>query len=206
MKLLIRLFDFVISVVLLFLLLPIMVVIFVVVSLKIDAKAFYIQPRPGKDGKLFNLIKFKTMRELRDDTGKYLPDSKRVTKLGHLLRSASVDELPELWNVIKGDMSLVGPRPLLPEYLPLYSTFQNKRHDILPGITGWAQVNGRNSISWEEKFELDVWYVDNQSFWLNLKILFLTIKKVITREGIAAEGEATMLAFTGSKNNKGVGG
>jgi lipopolysaccharide/colanic/teichoic acid biosynthesis glycosyltransferase len=146
------------------------------------------------------MIKFRTMKDAVDAQGNPLPDSERMTPFGHFLRSISLDELPELWNVLKGDMSLVGPRPLLMEYLPLYSKEQYRRHDVRPGVTGWAQVNGRNSISWDEKFKLDVWYVNNQSLWLDLKILFLTVKKVLIRDGICGEGEATTSKFTGNKD------
>lgn len=157
------------------------------------------QTRPGLRGKPFQMIKFRTMRDAIDTDGRPLPDAERLTKLGRFLRSSSLDELPELWNVLKGDMSLVGPRPLLMEYLPLYSTEQARRHEVRPGVTGWAQVNGRNAISWDEKFALDVWYVDNRSLWLDLKIIWFTIRKVIKRDGISAAGEATMSKFTGSK-------
>jgi lipopolysaccharide/colanic/teichoic acid biosynthesis glycosyltransferase len=159
---------------------------------------FFIQPRPGKNGKVFLLLKFRTMSQVADSSGQLLSDQLRLTKLGKLLRKLSLDELPQLINVLRGEMSLVGPRPLLVEYLPLYSREQARRHDVLPGITGWAQINGRNSLSWDEKFKLDVWYVDNQSFFLDLKILFLTLKKVLIREGISANGEATMTKFTGN--------
>lgn len=159
---------------------------------------FYRQERPGKDGKPFEMVKFRTMRDLNDKDGMPLPDKQRMTSFGSFLRSSSLDELPELWNVLKGDMSLVGPRPLLVEYLPLYSQEQYRRHEVKPGITGWAQVNGRNTLSWEEKFKLDVWYVDHLSFWLDIKILFLTVKKVLMKDGINANGEATMSKFTGS--------
>lgn len=158
------------------------------------------QVRPGKDGKPFQMVKFRTMRDAVDAAGNPLPDSERLTPFGNWLRSTSLDELPELWNVLKGDMSLVGPRPLLMEYLPLYNAEQYRRHEVRPGVTGWAQVNGRNAISWEEKFKLDVWYVNNQSFWLDIKILWLTVKKVLVRDGISAEGEATMSKFTGTKS------
>lgn len=151
------------------------------------------------EGVSFELIKFRTMRDATDVYGRQLPDSERLTSLGRFLRSTSLDELPELWNVVKGEMSLVGPRPLLMEYLPLYTSEQARRHEVKPGITGWAQVNGRNALTWEEKFKLDVWYVDNRTFWLDIKILLLTIKKVVARDGISAEGEATMPKFTGSK-------
>ncbi|WP_297975507.1 sugar transferase [uncultured Bacteroides sp.] len=161
------------------------------------AGVFFTQERPGKDAKIFKAIKFKTMTDERDADGKLLPDSVRLTKVGKIVRSLSIDELPQLINVLKGDMSLVGPRPLLPKYLPLYSQEQYRRHEVRPGITGWAQVNGRNNISWQKKFELDVWYVDHLSFWLDVKIIFLTIKKVFIREGINMEGAATTEAFNG---------
>ena len=162
------------------------------------AGAFFTQKRPGKNGKIFKVIKFKTMTDERDVEGKLLPDAERLTKVGRFVRSTSADELPQLLNVLKGDMSLIGPRPLLPQYLPLYSKEQARRHEVRPGITGWAQVNGRNAISWTKKFELDVWYVDHCSFWLDVKIIFLTIKKVFVREGISQEGQATMEFFTGN--------
>jgi lipopolysaccharide/colanic/teichoic acid biosynthesis glycosyltransferase len=157
------------------------------------------QVRPGLDGEPFEMIKFRTMRDAVDVVGNPLPDSERMTPFGSFLRSSSLDELPGLWNVLKGDMSLVGPRPLLMEYLPLYSPEQYRRHEVRPGVTGWAQINGRNAVSWDEKFKLDVWYVDNRSFWLDLKIVLLTIKKVLVRDGINAEGEATMSKFMGNK-------
>lgn len=157
------------------------------------------QQRPGLHGKPFTMLKFRTMRDALDHDGNPLPDAKRITKLGRFLRSSSLDELPELWNVLKGDMSLVGPRPLLMEYLPLYNARQTRRHEVRPGITGWAQVNGRNAISWEEKFDLDVWYVDNQSIFLDIKILCLTVARVASRQGISHAGEATMSKFTGSQ-------
>ena len=159
---------------------------------------FFRQTRPGRHGTPFEMVKFRTMRDAIDADGRPLPDAERLTKLGRFLRSSSLDELPELWNVLKGEMSLVGPRPLLMEYLPLYSPEQARRHEVRPGVTGWAQVNGRNAISWDEKFALDVWYVDNRSLWLDLKIIWLTIRKVVRREGISAAGEATMSKFTGS--------
>lgn len=159
--------------------------------------AFFTQNRPGKDGRIFKVIKFKTMTDKRDEDGKLLSDADRLTKVGSFVRSTSIDELPQLINVLKGDMSLIGPRPLLPQYLSLYSKEQARRHEVRPGITGWAQVNGRNAISWTKKFELDVWYVDHCSFLLDLKIFFLTIKKVFIREGISQEGQATMEAFNG---------
>lgn len=161
------------------------------------AGAFFLQDRPGKKGKIFKVIKFKTMTDERDTDGNLLPDEKRLTKVGKFIRSTSIDELPQLINVLKGDMALIGPRPLLVQYLPLYSKEQTRRHEVRPGITGWAQVNGRNAISWTKKFELDVWYVEHCSFRLDMKILFLTIKKVFVREGISQEGRATMEAFNG---------
>lgn len=162
------------------------------------AGAFFTQERPGQYGKIFKIIKFKTMTDERDENGDLLPDEKRLTKIGKFIRSTSVDELPQLFNVLKGDMSLIGPRPLLPQYLPLYSKEQARRHEVRPGITGWAQVNGRNAISWTKKFELDVWYVDHCSFLLDLKIIFLTVKKVFVREGISSDTSATIEPFTGN--------
>ena len=162
------------------------------------AGVFFTQERPGKHGKIFKVIKFKTMTDERDESGNLLPDERRLTKIGKFIRSTSVDELPQLINVLKGDMALIGPRPLLPQYLPLYSREQARRHEVRPGITGWAQVNGRNAISWTKKFELDVWYVDHCSFLLDLKIILLTIKKVFIREGISSDTSATMEVFTGN--------
>lgn len=162
------------------------------------AGAFFFQERPGKDGKIFKVIKFKSMTDERDADGNLLPDAERLTKVGRFVRSTSIDELPQLINVLKGDMALIGPRPLLPQYLPLYSKEQVRRHEVRPGITGWAQVNGRNAISWTKKFELDVWYVDHCSFLLDAKIFFLTIKKVFVREGISQDGQATMEVFNGN--------
>lgn len=170
------------------------------VRTKLGSPVFFRQTRPGLHGKPFEMVKFRTMTDARDAQGELLPDSERLPPFGRFLRSSSLDELPELWNVLKGEMSLVGPRPLLMEYLPLYTPQQYRRHEVRPGVTGWAQVNGRNAISWEEKFALDVWYVENQSFWLDVKILLLTVKKVLVKDGISATGEATMTKFTGSKN------
>ena len=174
--------------------------IFLIAKFFIKGSVIFQQNRPGQCGKPFLMYKFRTMTNARNSDGKLLSDEERITKFGSFLRKTSLDELPELFNVLKGEMSLVGPRPLLMEYLPLYDEDQKKRHNVLPGITGWAQVNGRNAISWDEKFNLDVWYVENHSFWLDMKILWMTIKKVIMREGISAEGEATMPKFTGNKN------
>lgn len=194
-----RCFDFVISFFMLIIFsLPIMIT-WIFVSFKLGSPAIFTQPRPGLNGKVFHVYKFRTMTDELDANGELLPDAQRLTSFGQLIRKLSLDELPQLWNVLKGDMSFVGPRPLLVEYLPLYNKRQARRHEVRPGITGWAQVNGRNAISWEQKFEYDVWYVDNQSFWLDIKILFLTIKKVFISEGISQEGQATMEKFTGSK-------
>ena len=169
------------------------------VRFKFGSPVLFKQPRPGLNEKVFNMIKFRSMTMENDTSGILLSDSNRLTRFGEFLRSTSLDELPSLWAVLKGEMSLVGPRPLLVEYLPLYSKKQSRRHEVNPGITGWAQVNGRNAISWDEKFDLDVWYVDNQSVWLDIKILFLTIKKVIMRDGISAKDDATMPPFKRSK-------
>lgn len=196
-----RLFDIFVAAIALVLFFPVILVCVVVVGSKLGSPVLFRQIRPGLNGQPFEMIKFRTMRDAVDKEGNQLPDEQRLTKLGQFLRAASLDELPELWNVLKGDMSLVGPRPLLMEYLPLYSDEQRRRHEARPGVTGWAQVNGRNAISWEEKFKLDVWYVDNQSLWLDIKILFLTVFKVFKRDGISQEGQATMERFEGSKNN-----
>ncbi len=194
-----RLFDLSLIVLSFPLLLSIFMVLIVLVRVKLGSPVLFRQKRPGRGGKVFEMIKFRTMTDERDAKGNLLPDAVRLTKFGKFLRSTSMDELPELWNVFKGDMSLVGPRPLLLEYLPLYSEYQARRHEVRPGITGWAQVNGRNAISWNEKFKLDVWYVDNHSMWLDIKVILLTLKKVLVREGISAEGEATIAKFNGSK-------
>ena len=176
---------------------PVIVILSILVRIKLGSPIIFKQVRPGLNGCPFQMYKFRTMTDERDANGELLPDAVRLTSFGRFLRSTSLDELPELWNVLKGEMSLVGPRPLLMEYLPRYTTEQARRHKVRPGITGWAQINGRNAIGWDEKFKLDVWYVDNQSLWLDLKILLLTVKKVFVREGISAEGEATMPKFTG---------
>lgn len=193
-----RLLDFLSALLVLLVLWPVLLLI--AIGLQVANKgagAFFTQERPGKGGRIFRIIKFKTMTDERDGQGNLLPDAERLTKVGRLVRSLSIDELPQLLNVLKGDMAFVGPRPLLPQYLPLYSKEQARRHEVRPGITGWAQVNGRNAISWTKKFELDVWYVDHCSFWLDMKILFLTVKKVFVREGISQEGQATMEFFNG---------
>ena len=181
---------------------PVFLVIAWKVSRTMGTPVFFRQVRAGHHGESFEMIKFRSMKNAVDEYGKPLPDDERITTFGHFLRNSSLDELPELWNVLKGDMSLVGPRPLLMEYLPLYTPEQSRRHDVKPGISGWAQVNGRNAISWDEKFKLDVWYVDNQSLWLDIKILFLTVKKVVLREGISHGEEATMPFFEGSDTHK----
>lgn len=180
-------------------LLPIILTVAMFVRLKLSSPVLFTQERPGMKGKVFKLYKFRTMLDAEGLDGVQLPDHQRMTTLGSFLRSTSLDELPGLFNVIKGDMSLVGPRPLLVEYLPLYSIEQATRHDVRPGITGWAQINGRNAISWEDKFNLDIWYVQNNNFWLDIKILLLTVKKVIVKDGISADGEVTMHKFKGSK-------
>lgn len=193
-----RSFDMLASAIAFVVLLPIFTLVALLIRSKLGSPVFFRQIRPGKDGKPFQMVKFRTMLDATDKRGNSLPDDQRMTPFGSFLRSTSLDELPELWNVVKGDMSLVGPRPLLMEYLPLYSEEQYRRHEVRPGVTGWAQVNGRNTISWEDKFKLDIWYVDNRSIWLDLKILFLTLKKVLVRDGISGEGEATMSKFTGN--------
>jgi lipopolysaccharide/colanic/teichoic acid biosynthesis glycosyltransferase len=200
MMMLKRLVDLILGITAVILLSPILVITALLVRRKLGTPVFFTQIRPGKDGKPFKMIKFRTMRDAIDAQGNPLPDAERLTPFGRRLRSTSIDELPELWNVIKGEMSLVGPRPLLMEYLPLYNTEQATRHDLKPGMTGWAQVNGRNAISWEDKFKLDTWYVHHQSLWLDIKIMILTINKVLKRDGISADGEATMTKFMGQKD------
>ncbi|KAA6174898.1 sugar transferase [Pseudomonas veronii] len=193
-----RIFDITASFLGLLLLSPVIVVVAWKISRKLGSPVFFRQVRPGRNGKPFEMVKFRTMKDALDSSGNPLPDADRMTPFGSFLRSCSLDELPELWNVLKGDMSLVGPRPLLMEYLPLYSAEQYRRHNIRPGVTGWAQVNGRNSLSWEEKFKLDVWYVDNKTLILDVKILLMTVLKVLKRDGISADGEVTMSKFTGT--------
>ena len=194
-----RTLDFVFAATALIALSPILLCAYILLSIANGkAGALFFQERPGKDGKLFRIVKFKTMTDGRDAEGKLLPDAERLTPIGRIVRSTSIDELPQLWNVVRGDMSLVGPRPLLPQYLPLYSKEQARRHEVRPGITGWAQTHGRNAISWTEKFRLDVWYVDNISFMVDVKIILATIRKVFIREGINEAGHATMEAFNGS--------
>jgi lipopolysaccharide/colanic/teichoic acid biosynthesis glycosyltransferase len=195
-----RLFDIFASAIGLILLLPVILIVAFLIRRKLGSPVLFRQVRPGIHGKPFDMIKFRTMRDAIDDQGNPLPDAERMTPFGSFLRSSSLDELPELWNVFKGDMSLVGPRPLLMQYLPLYSAEQYRRHEVKPGVTGWAQVNGRNSLEWDEKFKLDIWYVDNRSFILDLKILLATVKKVLIRDGISQENNATMEAFKGSQD------
>jgi lipopolysaccharide/colanic/teichoic acid biosynthesis glycosyltransferase len=194
-----RSFDLLAAALGLIVLAPVIAVLTWLIRSRLGAPVLFRQTRPGLDGKPFQMVKFRTMRDACGPDGIPLPDPERMTSFGSFLRSTSLDELPELWNVLKGDMSLVGPRPLLMEYLPLYSPEQARRHEVRPGVTGWAQINGRNALSWEERFRLDVWYVDNRSFWLDLKILALTVKKVFVREGISAEGQATVEYFKGNK-------
>lgn len=193
-----RLFDIFASLLGILLLAPIFVLVAWQIQKKLGSPVIFQQTRPGLGGKPFKMIKFRTMRDAFDSAGQPLADAERITPFGQFLRSTSLDELPELWNVLKGDMSLVGPRPLLMEYLPLYNSYQYRRHEVRPGVTGWAQVNGRNELSWADKFKLDVWYVQNRSFWLDIKIILLTIRKVIKRDGISADGEVTMSKFTGN--------
>lgn len=195
-----RLLDIIIASIALILLSPLYVFVAYKVKKNLGSPVLFRQVRPGLHGKPFEMIKFRTMKDAVDEQGNPLPDSERLTPFGQMLRSTSLDEMPELWNVIKGDMSIVGPRPLLMEYLPLYSPEQAKRHDVRPGMTGHAQVNGRNAIGWEEKFKLDTWYVENQSIWLDFKIMFKTVHKVLAKDDISAEGEATMTRFTGSQH------
>ena len=193
-----RVFDITAALVALLLLASLLALVAWQIRRKLGSPVLFRQIRPGLRGRPFEMVKFRTMRDVVDANGQPLPDDQRLTPFGSWLRSTSLDELPELWNVLKGEMSLVGPRPLLMEYLPLYTPEQARRHEVRPGVTGWAQINGRNALSWDEKFRLDVWYVDHQSLWLDLKILMLTVRKVFVREGISAAGEATMPRFTGS--------
>jgi len=193
-----RVIDFIGSVIGLVLLSPILLIVMVLLAIATHGKPLFFQTRPGLNEKLFRIIKFKTMTDEVDESGELLPDSSRLTKIGNFVRKTSLDEVPQLWNVLKGDMSLIGPRPLLPEYLPFFNQEQKKRHDVRPGITGWAQVNGRNNVSWEEKFKLDVYYVDNLNFILDVRIILLTIKKVLFRENITSENSVSMEKFKGN--------
>lgn len=197
-----RLFDIIASAIGLVVLSPVFLVLIYLIRKNLGSPVFFVQERPGKDGKPFKMVKFRSMRDAADAQGNPLPDHERLTPFGKKLRATSLDELPELWNVLKGDMSLVGPRPLLMKYLPLYNAFQYRRHEVRPGITGWAQVNGRNAISWDDKFAYDVWYIDNQSFWLDMKILMLTVKKVFAKSDINAGEDVTMPLFEGNNPTK----
>ena len=196
-----RLLDIVFCVCGLLILSPVLLILFILVRIRLGSPVIFSQERPGRGCQLFRLFKFRSMTDAKDESGNLLPDSERLTSFGKSLRAASLDELPELWNIIKGDMSLVGPRPLLVRYLPLYSAEQMRRHDVRPGLTGHAQVNGRNAISWQEKFVLDCWYVDNVSFWLDLKIIFATFLKVVSRSGISSESSDTMEPFLGNSES-----
>lgn len=193
-----RLFDIVVAFIALLLFSPILLIVAILIARRLGSPVLFRQVRPGLNGRLFTMVKFRSMRDAVDKQGNPLPDDQRLTPFGAWLRASSLDELPELWNVLKGDMSLVGPRPLLVEYLPLYSPEQARRHDVRPGITGWAQVNGRNAISWDDKFRLDCWYVDHRSFTLDLKILWLTVRRVFKRDGITQEGHVSAEKFTGN--------
>lgn len=195
-----RAFDLVVSITLLAGLALPLAILALIIRVKLGSPVLFRQKRPGLNSVLFSMIKFRTMTDARNEHGEPLPDAERMTPFGKALRASSLDELPELWNVIRGDMSLVGPRPLLPEYLPLYSSHQARRHEVRPGITGWAQVNGRNALTWEERFDLDVWYVDHRSFALDMRILALTVQRVLKRDGINAPGEATASRFTGGRS------
>lgn len=194
-----RLLDIVLSILALVVLSPVLLVLAILVRIKLGSPVIFRQPRPGKNGKIFNLYKFRTMTDARDENGELLPDETRLTLFGKWLRSTSLDELPELLCILKGDMSFVGPRPLLVKYLPLYNEEQSRRHDVRPGLTGWAQVNGRNTLTWEEKFRHDIWYVENISFLVDIRIIFMTVRKVFRREGISSETATTMEEFTGTK-------
>lgn len=195
-----RLFDLGLVIALLPVLLPVMAIVALIVRRQMGSPVIFRQQRPGLHGEPFEMLKFRTMRDAVDQDGRPLADAERITDFGHFLRASSLDELPELWNVVKGEMSLVGPRPLLMDYLPLYDAEQARRHDVRPGVTGWAQINGRNALTWEQKFALDSWYVDNRSLWLDVGILFSTLAKVLKREGISADGEATMPKFVGTRD------
>lgn len=197
-----RWIDIIIAVTALVIFGPALLVLALIVAMKLGTPVLFTQDRPGLGGRIFRLFKFRTMTDARDESGQLLPDSERLTAFGRFMRSASLDELPELWNVLRGDMSLVGPRPLLVEYLERYTPEQARRHEVRPGITGWAQVNGRNALSWEERFALDVWYVDNRSLWLDVKILAMTVSKVLRREGVTSPGHATMPEFTGERDSE----
>ncbi len=193
-----RFIDLIVSLVAFSLLLPVFIIVTALLYIANQGKPFFVQPRPGRNGRIFRLVKFKTMNDRKDAAGNLLSDAERLTAVGRFIRKTSLDEIPQLINVIKGEMSLIGPRPLLVEYLPLYNSTQKRRHEVRPGITGWAQVNGRNAIGWKEKFELDVWYVDNMSFLLDCKIIIFTLMKVVKSEGVSQQGHVTMTKFTGN--------
>jgi undecaprenyl phosphate N,N'-diacetylbacillosamine 1-phosphate transferase len=197
-----RLIDLMISLIGFIILIPVFLVVFIILLFANNGSVFFLQSRPGVGRRIFNMIKFKTMNDKKDKSGILLPDAKRITTVGKFIRKTSLDEIPQLLNVIKGDMSLIGPRPLLTQYLPLYSDFQNRRHEVKPGITGWAQINGRNAISWEQKFEYDVWYIDHVSFLLDLKILIMTFRNVFQAKGISQQGHATMPFFEGTQTQQ----
>lgn len=194
-----RIFDILGSFLALVIFSPLLILLYFKIKKQMGTPVLFRQERPGLNGKPFNMVKFRSMKDALDKDGNEISDKDRITPLGAKLRSSSMDELPEFWNVLKGEMSIVGPRPLLMEYLPLYSNEQARRHDVRPGVTGWAQINGRNSVSWEEKFKLDVWYLENRTLWLDIKILWMTLKKVVKKDGISADGEATMSKFTGNE-------
>ena len=196
-----RALDILLSGLALIVLSPVLLVTAILVRIKLGSPVIFHQDRPGKDGEIFRLYKFRSMTDEKDENGKLLPDEVRLTKFGRVLRATSLDELPELWNILRGDMSIVGPRPLLVKYLPLYNEEQKHRHDVHPGLTGWAQANGRNALSWEEKFQLDVWYVEHISFWVDVKTIFLTVKNVLRREGISSGTAVTMEEFKGTKES-----
>lgn len=198
-----RVFDLILVLLAAPMLVPLVLIVALLVRLKLGAPVFFVQQRPGRHGRPFNMIKFRTMTDARDTSGAWLPDDVRLTPFGQFLRRSSLDELPELWNVVKGEMSLVGPRPLLMQYLPLYSERQRRRHEVAPGVTGLAQVRGRNALSWDEKFEYDVYYVENQSLWLDIKIIAMTVHAVFAREGVSSAGHATMPPFEGQRPNGG---
>jgi lipopolysaccharide/colanic/teichoic acid biosynthesis glycosyltransferase len=194
-----RVFDFIVALLALVTLLPVLLILYVIIAIKMGIPVFFVQARPGMQGKIFKMVKFRSMTDAKDANGELLPDAQRLPAFGQMLRATSLDELPELWNVLLGHMSLVGPRPLLIEYLDKYTPEQARRHDLRPGVTGWAQVNGRNALSWEEKFALDTWYVDNRTFWLDIKILLMTVKQVFKRDNISQDGHVTMEKFKGSE-------
>lgn len=194
-----RVFDFIVALLALVTLLPVLLILYVIIAIKMGTPVFFVQARPGMQGKIFKMVKFRSMTDAKDSNGELLPDAQRLPAFGQMLRATSLDELPELWNVLLGHMSLVGPRPLLIEYLDKYTPEQARRHDLRPGVTGWAQVNGRNALSWEEKFALDTWYVDNRTFWLDIKILLMTVKQVFKRDNISQDGHVTMEKFKGSE-------